>query len=350
MGKRKSNAKSGTRTGNSHRYDIRASEKELAFTERYFADRAAPSTEEIGQQLHNFLQGNVPTEYQASLTPAQRAQDKAYDAFASSGKNSRTKIAKEALAISEDCPDAYLILAEAYADTVHDAIPLLRKGVAAGKRLLGEEAFVQHKGEFHKRIFTRPYLRTLFSLAECLTVVDEYDEAIDLYKEILQLDASDYYEAKSTMIPVLVAAEKYDEALSFIAQHGVRDTKTLYSKALASFALHGDTIESQDALKLALLHNSHVISWITEFRVSKPYAGAEPGSYEEASSYVFEAMASWISVEGALAWLVKSLTSTITRKTIDDVFPGLRNVAPAVIWDPEEVMDDAISDVIGVSE
>jgi tetratricopeptide (TPR) repeat protein len=348
MGKRKSNAKSGT--GSNYRNDLRASEKELVFTERYFAGKTEPSTAEIGQQLDNFLKGIIPTDYQANLTKAQLAQDKAYDAFATSGKNGRVRLAKEALAISEDCPDAYLILAEDDAKTVHDAIPLLRKGLAAGKRLLGEEAFVLHRGEFHKRLFTRPYLRTLFSLAECLTVIDEFDEAIDLYKEALQLDASDYYEAKSTLIPVLVAAEKYTEALSFIEQHGVRSTRTLYSKALASFALHGDTIQSQDALKAAIMHNSYVIGWLTEFRESKPHAGAEPGSDEEASSYVFEAMASWISVEGALAWMVKSLTSTITRKTIDDVFPGLRNVAPEVIWDPEEVMDDAISDVIGVTE
>jgi tetratricopeptide (TPR) repeat protein len=348
MGKRKSSAKSGA--GSSYRNDIRSSEKELAFLERYFAGKTEPSTEQIGQQLDNFLKGIIPPDYQAGLTKAHLAQDKAYDAFAASAKHSRVRLAKEALAISEDCPDAYLILAEDNASSVHEAIPLLRKGLAGGKRLLGEETFAVHKGEFHRRLYTRPYLRTLFSLAECLVVIDEYDEAIDLYKEALQLDASDYYEAKTTLVPVLVAAEKYDEALTFISEHGVRNTRTLYSKALASFALYGDTIQSQDALKAALMHNSYVVGWLTEFRESKPYAGAEPGSDEEASSYVFEAMASWITVEGALAWMVKSLTSTITRKTIDDVFPGLRNVAPDVIWDPEEVMEDAISDVISISE
>jgi tetratricopeptide (TPR) repeat protein len=289
------------------------------------------------------LQGIEPPDYQNSLTPAQRAQDKAYDAFASSGKNSRVKLAKEALAISADCPDAYLILAENEAKSVDDALPLLRKGLAAGKKLIGDAGFTRHTGEFHKFMSTRPYLRTLFSLAECLTVIEELDEAIELYKEAIRLDLSDYYQAKSILVPIMVAAGQYSDALSFIAQHGVRDTKTLYSKALASFALSGDTIEAQDALKAALLYNSHVIGCLTEFKETKPDPNPEPGSYEEASAYVFEAMASWMYVEGALAWLASSITATITRKTVDDVFPGMRNVASPSIWDPEEALEDAIS-------
>jgi len=49
------------------------------------------------------------------LTPLERAQDLMYRAFDSTGEK-RVTLARKALAISEDCADAYVLLAEETAD------------------------------------------------------------------------------------------------------------------------------------------------------------------------------------------------------------------------------------------
>ena len=210
MGKRKSNptSKRDSRIDFFALGDPRKNEKELAYLERCTGGKPEISVEEKSRLLDDFFKGNFAEEYLSGLSAAQCAQDKAYDAFAASGKNNRIKMAKAALAISDDCADAYLILAEDEAQTVEDAIPLLRQGQEGAKRVIGAETFVSRKGDFSRHPSTRTYLRTIFSLAECLAITDNHEEAIALYKEILELDVTDYYLVKSALPPVMVAAQE----------------------------------------------------------------------------------------------------------------------------------------------
>ncbi|MGH2530849.1 MAG: SEC-C metal-binding domain-containing protein [Thermomicrobiales bacterium] len=65
-------------------------------------------------------------------TPLDRAQDKVYDAFGAVG-DQRATLAHEALAISPDCADAYVLLAEE-TDVAEKALPLYEQGVVAAER------------------------------------------------------------------------------------------------------------------------------------------------------------------------------------------------------------------------
>ena len=65
-----------------------------------------------------------------------QAQDLMYEAFDAQGAR-RVALAREALAISPDCADAYLLLAEETASSAEEAQELLTQGVAAGERALG---------------------------------------------------------------------------------------------------------------------------------------------------------------------------------------------------------------------
>lgn len=66
------------------------------------------------------------------------AQNKVYDAWDSIGKR-RVTFAREALAISEDYADAYIVLAEKLKNG-KQRIPLYREAVAAGQRALGADS------------------------------------------------------------------------------------------------------------------------------------------------------------------------------------------------------------------
>ncbi len=70
----------------------------------------------------------------------------------------RARLAREAIEISPDCADAYVLLAED-AESAAAALPLYEQGVAAGERALGKKAFKQDKGHFWGVLETRPYMR-----------------------------------------------------------------------------------------------------------------------------------------------------------------------------------------------
>jgi hypothetical protein len=90
------------------------------------------------------------------------AQNKVYDAWESIGKR-RVKLAREALAISEDCADAYIVLAEKLKNG-KQRIPLYREAVAAGERALGADWKTKYKGACWGTLETRPVMRALAKL------------------------------------------------------------------------------------------------------------------------------------------------------------------------------------------
>jgi hypothetical protein len=81
----------------------------------------------------------------------ERAQEVVYDAWERPGRRNRRRrvtLAGEALALSPDCADAYVLLAEETARSPAAARPLYEQGVAAGERALGEAYFREQVGEF----------------------------------------------------------------------------------------------------------------------------------------------------------------------------------------------------------
>ena len=86
----------------------------------------------------------------------------------------RIKLAKQALTISDDCVDAYVLLAEESAKTLPEARDLYAIGVKAGERVLGKELFTEAVGHFWGMVETRPYMRARAGLANCLWLLGEY--------------------------------------------------------------------------------------------------------------------------------------------------------------------------------
>jgi tetratricopeptide (TPR) repeat protein len=117
------------------------------------------------------------------------AQKKVYDAWECSGKTRET-LAKEALAISEECADAYLLLAEGTRDR-QERIKLFRKAVAAGRRALGSNWEIKYKGMCWGALETRPVMRAMAELAMDLQGEDELTEALALYRKLMELNPND---------------------------------------------------------------------------------------------------------------------------------------------------------------
>jgi tetratricopeptide (TPR) repeat protein len=233
------------------------------------------------------------------------AQDLMYEAFDARGAR-RAALARQALAISPDCADAYVLLAEETASSAEEARELLEQGVAAGERALGPRPFEDDVGYFWGLLETRPYMRARAALAETLWALDRREEAVEHHRELLRLSPNDNQGLRYLQAEWLLWLEAYDELDALFTTYEDDDAAALaYTKALAAFRRNGASAEGRQLLDEAREMNPHVIGYLTG-RKTLPkrlpdYVGF--GDESEAIDYASSAAALWASVPGALAWL-----------------------------------------------
>ena len=244
----------------------------------------------------------------ASAEALFEAQELAFDAFEASGPR-RAALARQALAISPDCADAYLLLAEETAANGEEARELLEQGVAAGERTLGPEPFEEYVGYFWGVFETRPYMRARAALAEALWALDRREEAVEHHREMLRLNPNDNQGVRDLQVEWLLWLERYEELDALLAAYEEDDAATLvYTKALAAFARQGASPEAEQFLDAARESNPHVVAFLTGQEVLPErlpdFIGL--GDKSEAIDYAAGATSLWASVPGALAWLARS--------------------------------------------
>src|SRR5712692_3788608 len=226
------------------------------------------------------------------------AQDLIYEAFDARGAR-RAALARQALAISPDCADAYVLLAEETAASMVEACELLENGVAAGERALGPEPFEEDIGHFWGLIQTRPYLRARAALAETLWALGRREEAIEHQRELLRLNPNDNQGVRDRQVEWLLWLERYEELEELFVAYEEDDAAAFaYTKALAAFRRHGDSEQARRMLAEARKQNPHVTAYLSG-RKRLParlpdYVGF--GDASEAIDYAASAKALWESV------------------------------------------------------
>src|SRR5436190_8668652 len=180
-----------------------------------------------------------------------------YEAFETQGAR-RVALAREALAISPDCADAYLLLGEETASSLEEARELLEQGVAAGERALGPEPFEGDVGYFWGLIETRPYMRARAALAETLWALGRREEAVEHDRELLRLNPNDNQGVRYQQAEYLLALERFRELDAlFAAYEDDAAAAFAYTRALAAFRRQGDTPEAKRLLAEAREQNPH---------------------------------------------------------------------------------------------
>ena len=233
------------------------------------------------------------------------AQDLMYEAFEAQGDR-RVTLARDALAISPDCADAYLLLAEETPSCAEDARELLEQGVAAGERALGPEPFEEDVGHFWGILETRPYMRVRAALAETLWALDGREEAVEHQRDLLRLNPSDNQGLRYRQAEWLLWLERYDELDQLFATYEDDAAAAFaYTMALAAYRREGDSARARQLLDEARELNPHVPAYLSGRkrlpRRLPDYVGF--GGDSEAVDYAASATALWASVAGALTWL-----------------------------------------------
>jgi tetratricopeptide (TPR) repeat protein len=250
--------------------------------------------------------GGILPEASAPDTPLEKAQDLVYEALETESARKRIQMAKRALKISGDCADAYVLLAEEDAGSLEEARELYQKGVEAGERALGRETFEEDAGYFWGILETRPYMRARQGLAFCLWELGERQEAIDHYKQMLDLNPDDNQGIRHELAGCLLDEEQ-DEELGELLERYEEDAfaEWVYTRAHWMFRKEGDTEETTETLEEAIETNPYVPLYLLGHK-SLPSALPDLmslGGESEAVAYVAGALTLWHRTPSALEWL-----------------------------------------------
>ena len=231
------------------------------------------------------------------------AQELCYEAFECRGRR-RRKLAREAIEISPHCADAYVLLAEMTSDA-EERLELYRKGVEAGRAVLGERTFREDVGHFWGLQHTRPFMRALFGVGQCLEALDREEEAAEHYEELLRLNPNDNQGVRDCLLPLLIALDRDEDARELLAQYE-EDIGAVwaYCCALLAFRESGDTKEARRLLQEAQETNPYVPEYLLgEAEPPPPSAYYSPGDRHEALFCAASTITAWRRTDGVLRWL-----------------------------------------------
>ncbi len=238
-------------------------------------------------------------------TPLSKAQALIYQAVEGKDPSLRVQSAKEALAICADCADAYVLLAE-HSRSRKEVLDLYQKGVAAGERALGPEAFQRDAGHFWGILETRPYMRARFGLAHSLWTAGQREEAVPHLQDMLRLNPGDNQGVRHTLAGFLLFLDRDADLAHLLQQYPDEGSAAwTYTQALLTFRHEGDTIDARRLLKTARKTNKHVPDYLLgmKFPSSREPGYYSPGDETEALNYMGSFLAGWKSTPGAIAWL-----------------------------------------------
>jgi tetratricopeptide (TPR) repeat protein len=237
-------------------------------------------------------------------TPLEQAQQLIYEALETAGKK-RLELAEQALKVSPDCADAYVLLAEEKVDSLEEALKLYEAGVKAGERVLGKEVFEKEAGHFWGMVETRPYMRARLGLAQCLWALGGKDEAVGHFRELIRLNPNDNQGARYLLAMTLLEMGKIDGLEKLLGKYDEPTAAWLFTKALVAYVKQGDSAEASRLLKEALNHNAHVASYLLgEKKLPRQlpeHIGF--GDKDEAVAYAAEFGPGWHQTKGAVDWL-----------------------------------------------
>ncbi|HID22833.1 MAG TPA: tetratricopeptide repeat protein, partial [Planctomycetaceae bacterium] len=210
-----------------------------------------------------------------------------------------------------------------------EAYEYCRKAVEAGRRAIGDE-YPNLVGDFWHNHTTRPYMRAMLALADCLIAGRRQDEAIELFEEMLRLNPEDNQGVRYRLASLLLE-EGRDADLKELLDRYQDEESTFwdYSRAILAFRTEGDTEATRRLLERALERDPHVPEYLLDPN-RLPTSQSDyfaPGPQSDAKVYAARSVAGWRSTPGAIGWLRKH----VSRQGDDGQGEGPERPDPATL-------------------
>ena len=216
--------------------------------------------------------------------------------------------AKKAIKIFPDCIEAYEYMGSTYS-YYHKSAEYFAQGVEVGRRVFGGDFLKKNKGHFYGITEARPFMRCLGNLAECHYSLGQTPKAIEIWKEMLELNSNDNQGVRYNLASALLEKKMFKDFEKLMKQFKDDGSIMFYfPKALYKFTQLGDCKESITALKIAKAGNGYVVPMLLETYPPEEYADSYMmGSKEEAISYLHFGWRSWgWATDDAKNWLRKN--------------------------------------------
>lgn len=285
-----------------------------------------------GRQNAAAPQAGNRTAAPASPDKLRMAEALIMDACEAPTAKQRMALARKALALSEDCQEAYAILAYEEKDC-RKRMHLLRQAIKAGERTLGPQWEQEYKGHGWLTLETRPIMRAMTRLAIDLQQEDCFDEALQIYRRLMVLNPHDNQGIRYQLAGCLYEAGLDSELTALLKQFADDPTADLlYVKALQLFRKEGASKRAGQALLAAFNQNPYVpifLSDIVEMPEDSPVRTGI-GDESEAVAYVMDCCYMWDDTEGATKWMAESLAPLLykrfqnERELVDEVIKELK--------------------------
>ncbi len=268
------------------------------------------SQEELQEFLALYMSAGKKPHFPEPTQPWHQAQDLAYKGWEQESAQQRHQIALQALEISPDAVDGYLLLAHDAASW-QEAARLCTQAVTAAERLLGPDPFHTYAdGKFWEEVITRPYMRARLALGYALWRQGERAEAQAHFKELLRLNPTDNQGVRYLLVAVLLEQERDSEAQRLMQQYA-KDIFCYwaYNRVLWHFRRRGDHPAAHRQLDRAQFLNPHVPALLLGRQPVHSWEIfiVEPGKQSEALDYVLLYRDAWAMTPGALEWLDRSV-------------------------------------------
>ena len=286
-----------------HSRDRRSMERMTAEISRAFRDEQFDSLEDANAALAARFAGVSLDDLPSTATsPLDRAQDLIYEAYDARGRR-QLQLIRRALALSPDCADAYVLLAER-SSTPSEARPFYERAVAAGERALGPEAFKDPDRAFWGDISTRPYMRARAGLAECLLGQGDLESAAVHFHALLQLNPGDNQGLRYRLLTTLLLAGRNADAEALLKEYSEATPQCSYAAVLLALRAQDHRL-ARRLLRVALKSNRRVPTYLTghkDLPVDLPSHYAIGGN-DEAVLCAHDLLEPWSATPGAVEWL-----------------------------------------------
>ncbi len=264
------------------------------------------------EEINAFLEKNVTGKRIDEVVPPkegkkskkEKSDDLMFEAYESEPSKG-VKLAKEALEIYPQNIRALIYLADKK-QTPREAIGLYKKALKIAETEFGQDFFEKNKGHFWGLHETRPYMTAKLNVAECWYAMDNIDQAIKDFRELLELNPNDNQGVRYLLSSLLLENRNYSEFHTLYKQYpDEASTFWYFNYALFLFITEGDTEKANSALEKAHKQNKHVLQVLTARKkmVLHDSDFYSPGDESEAREYVTYSIKVWYETEGAIEWI-----------------------------------------------
>ncbi len=172
----------------------RATEGIMADLDYQLQGKVFRNTDEAQRTIDKLTQsGAVPR--RPLLTDREKAQALCHEAFESPGRR-RLQLARLALELDPDCPDALLLSAE-WDDNLQLSLGKVLTAMEVAQERLGAAAIEEHAGSIWGFTPARPYLHAMAMLVRVLDLLGRHDKAAGVVAELTRLDPEDHLRVRN---------------------------------------------------------------------------------------------------------------------------------------------------------